>query len=95
MRVQSKGRVRRSRAEWRGILDRFAASGQSQAAFCRREGISKGSLSRWKQQIGEGDAEPGAFVELAVGQEGASARVLEPGELELALPGGVSLRWRP
>ena len=94
MRVQSNGKVRRTPAEWRGILDRFAASGQSQAAFCGREGISKGSLSRWKQRMGEGEGEAGAFVELPVPQ-GPAVSALRPGELELALPGGVRLRWRP
>jgi hypothetical protein len=39
---------RRSREEWRAVLERFAASGQSIRQFCEREGLSKSSLDRWR-----------------------------------------------
>ena len=42
------GWVRRSASEQRTMLRRYAASGQSAAAFCRREGISTASLYRWQ-----------------------------------------------
>jgi hypothetical protein len=94
MGVQEKVRVRRSRTEWRRILARFEASGLSETAFCVREGISKGSFSRWKHRVRASEAETAAFVELSPPVVPRSA-ALEAGELELVLPGGVSLRWKP
>ena len=40
-----KARVVRSDAAWKAILDRYDRSGQSRAAFCRREGHS--SSTSW------------------------------------------------
>ena len=94
MHVQSNGKVRRSRAEWRAIFKRFSASGLSMAAFCRREGIAKGSFSKWMHRVGEPEGEPAAFVELSPAVR-ASSPPLDTGELELELPGGVRLRWKP
>ena len=37
MRVLADGRVRRTAAEWRVVLEKFEASGLSALAFCRRE----------------------------------------------------------
>jgi len=42
------GWTRRSASEQRTMLARYAASGQTAAAFCRREGISTASLYRWQ-----------------------------------------------
>lgn len=94
MRVQANGKMRRSRAEWRKIFDRFETSDLSEAAFCRHEGIAKGSFSRWKRCFGEPEGEKSAFVEFAPPVRPSSA-FLEAGEMELVLPGGVRLRWKP
>ena len=94
MRVQANGKMRRSRAEWRKIFDQFEASGLSDAAFCRREGISKGTFSRWKHRFGAPEGEAVAFVELPPPVQ-PSPTSLEAGEMELVLPGGVHLRWKP
>jgi hypothetical protein len=94
MRVQANGKVRRSRAEWRGICERFKASGLSDAAFCRREGIAKGSFSRWKNLLHASEGEKAAFVEISPPVQ-PSFTSLEAGEMELVLPGGVCLRWKP
>jgi len=100
MRVQRNGKVKRSASEWRTILARFEKSGLSQAAFCRREKLAKGSFSNWKKRLedlGDEATETAPFVELsrtsamAVPEETQS---LQAGELELRLPGGVQLRWR-
>jgi len=93
MRALSDGRVKRSEAEWRQVIARFAASGLSIARFCQREEIAKSSFARWRQQVG-GEPQRGAatFVELS-----APAAAGEPSPaavaLELSLPGGVVLRW--
>jgi hypothetical protein len=94
MRVQANGKVRRSRAEWRKIFDRFETSGLSEAVFCRREGIAKGSFSRWKHCFRASEGEKAAFIEVPPPVQPSSA-FLEAGEMELVLPGGVCLRWKP
>lgn len=53
MTVKSRGkRMRRSVGERRALLGRFAGSGLGVATFCRREGISAGSLYRWRARHG-------------------------------------------
>ena len=94
MRVQKNGKVRRSTVEWRTIFDRFEASGQSEAAFCDQEGIGKGSFSRWKRRFRTAAGVSAPFVEL-VAPVRRSVSPLEAGEMELVLPGGVQLRWKP
>ena len=94
MRVQANGKVRRSEAEWRKIFDRFESSDLSEAAFCRREGIAKGSFSRWKRSFRASEGEKAAFVEFPP-PVATSVVSLEAGEMELVLPGGVRLRWKP
>ena len=93
MRVQSNGKVRRSLAEWQQIFGRFETSGLSMTAFCRREGLAKGTFSKWKQRMEESGGEPASFVEWSAPVP-PSSPTLEAGEFELALPGGVILRWR-
>ena len=63
MHVQSNGKVRRSRAEWEAIFERFSASGLSMIAFCRREGIAKGSFSKWMHRLRESEDEPAPEAE--------------------------------
>ncbi len=93
MHVQSNGKVRRSREEWRAIFEQFSASGLSMVAFCRREGLAKGTFSKWMHRVGESEEPLAAFVELSP-RVAASSSTLEAGEFELVLPGGVRLRWR-
>lgn len=45
--------VRRDVCEQRAVLTRFAASGVRVGVFCRREGISAGSLYRWQARHGK------------------------------------------
>lgn len=94
MRVLNDGRVRRSAAEWQEVITRFDASGLSALAFCQRERLSRAAFTRWRRQL-DGQAEqPAAFVELPQEVSNRSGE-LARGELELVLPGGVLLRWRP
>lgn len=44
--------VRRSRQQWRALIERFGASGLSVQAFCRRESISDVSFYRWRKALG-------------------------------------------
>ena len=90
-------RVTRSEAEWRTIVKRFERSGLTRSEFCVR-GVAASSLSKWRQQFGVGIHSRGhraAFVEvLPPADMGTSDAALAVGEAELALPGGVRLRWR-
>lgn len=97
MRVQRNGKVKRSASEWQSILARFEKSGLSQASFCRREKLAKGSFSNWKKRLEDLGDETPPFVELSRTEATSlpeEAKALEAGELELRLPGGVQLRWR-
>jgi len=93
MRVLADGRVRRSASEWRRVLEKFEASGLSALSFCQREGISRGTFTRWQKRLEGLEPEVGAFVELPLHVPAGSSS-LAPGEMELSLPGGVKLRWK-
>jgi hypothetical protein len=96
MQISLSGKVRRSESEWREIFERWEQSGLSRGAFCEHEKISKASFDKWKRQL-SGAAGPVArpFVELTV-PSGSSlpSTSLASGELEVAFPGGVVLRWK-
>lgn len=63
-------------SQWRNHLARQAKSGQSVAAFCRAESISKGSFYAWRARlaaigsnlalIAAPPATPAAFIDLGV-----------------------------
>jgi hypothetical protein len=90
--MASKKRVRRSASEWEQILERQEASGLSQLAFCRQEGISPASFAQRRARRSVPSTRSTPFVEWHVPQSGSHA--LQPGEMELVLPGGVRLRLR-
>lgn len=46
-------RMRRSVAEWRALMTRQSASGDSVAAFCRRERINAQVFRRWQARLAE------------------------------------------
>lgn len=91
MRVLADGRVRRTEAEWRVLVERQARSGLSELAFCKEAKLSRGSFRKWKQRIGPVET-PAGFVEWAAPEvvEAEASRA----EFELTLPGGAVLRWR-
>jgi len=93
MQVLADGRARRTGAEWRKILEAFAASGLSASAFCQREGLSRAAFTRWRRRLQEAPSARGAFVELPL-PASAERTPLAAGELELVLPGGATLRWK-
>ena len=101
MQVLSDGRIRRTTPEWKEILDRFGTSGLPIAAFCEKEEISRSAFASWKKKLRDRreTAQPKspAFVELS----GVVAKKSAPPTMdstetsfELALPGGVTLRWK-
>ena len=60
-------RQRRSRGQWRRLVEGWARSGLTQQAHCDRHGISLGSLYRWREifreeGVGGAPAEPVRLV---------------------------------
>jgi hypothetical protein len=94
-------RVRRSRAQWQGLIERAMRSPLSIGAFCRGEGVSTASFYSWRRRLGEvapgtavaeATGEDGAFLELGV--LGGEAAGPAPWDIELELGAGVVLRLR-
>jgi hypothetical protein len=71
----------------RYILNAFRRSGLSRRAFCAETGVPVSTLTRWL--VREPTTTPITFAEI---QAPASPTVTWA--LEVALPGGVILRWR-
>ena len=89
-----QGRVRRTPAQWRRLVDEYAQSGVGVGQFCRERGLSMSSFRNWRHklgQLGPRDAEPAGFVELAVPSARESQGRLE---VELELGDGIVLRLR-
>jgi len=96
MQVLADGRVRRTEAEWCGVVERFERSGLSMATFCRREKLPRSSFVKWRRALaGSGTPSP-AFVEWVAprAKEPEPGGGTSAGSFELALPGGAVLRWR-
>ena len=66
--MESGRRKRRSREEWRALLERFEVSGLSLAAFCQAEAVSVTSVHRWRSLLGQvdnqGEATRSSFLDL-------------------------------
>ena len=63
--MESKGlqRIRRSKAEWRGVFERYAETKMSAIEFCRTEGISVASFHKWRRRLSALAPAP-SFIEL-------------------------------
>jgi len=88
-----KGRRIRSADEWVQILERYDASGLTQEAFSRREGIRYGTLVAWlgrrRKRVGElppAESPSTKFHELSL-RAPSSSRA----NLEVRLPDGTCL----
>ena len=93
METKTNGRVQRSAADWQQILNRFAESGRSRAAFCRAEGLSQATFDVWQRKLGPKRAAKKAareFVEVRPVSEPWSGSWL----VEIELPDGRMARLR-
>ena len=75
-------RVHRTATEWREILARFGASGQSKTKFCEQNAIARSTFILWERRLASGDdgSTPGSagewFVEVEDdGEAAGSCRV--------------------
>jgi hypothetical protein len=110
MRARSSGRVRRTESEWRAIVRKFESSGLSQVAFCRKVGVSRQRFRTWRERLTaettpgrlpatrKARSSPAAFVEWLAPNASEMPTVASSRgdrvDFELALPGGVVVRWR-
>ena len=85
-------RPRRTADQWRTIIQRFDASDNTPAEFCRRERLSVTSFDRWRHRFAAEKSEAG-FIELH-DTPSATPQSPESWTLEIDLPGGGSLRLR-
>ncbi len=99
---------RQSRREhWRALLEAQRRSGLGLAAFCRRRGLRKGTLSFWKWklarevEVGAGRGATASFVPIQISVPSRSrepgappATLADLGELEIALTDGRLVRVR-
>ena len=90
MHVSTNGKVHRSAAEWRAILERYEQSGLGAAAFCTQEGIALNSFKKRSAQRQQATRAAAAFVELPP----PPAPVAAGWEVELTLPNGVRVAVR-
>jgi hypothetical protein len=94
------GKKFRGQSEVRGILAQFRASGLTQRAFAKQEGVSLSSLSYWlhkerlEQELG-GDTALVAVTEEPSTTVSTDGFVLELGELRIEVPRNVTAEeWR-
>ena len=76
-------RRRRSAEDWRVLVEEYADFVGSQAEFCRRRGVSSGSLAYWRRKLGGS-----AFVEVS------GPVAVRDWDVELDLGEGLVLRVR-
>ena len=85
--------VRRGEAHWQELIERQRASGRSQVAFCRDEGVALSTFTYWARRISAGKEVSAAAVDfISLGEVVTAA----PSTLcvRLDLGGGVTLEIR-
>ena len=93
MSTEVRPRSRRSRTQWQQLIEAQLAGEQSQAAFCRDQGISVSSFQYWKRRLARTEAnsvEVPDWLELPADLD----RTRDGWEIELSLGEGVVLRLR-
>jgi hypothetical protein len=90
-------RSRRSKAAWRALIARQAASGETVEDFCRTQGVSRSSFDRWRGLLSP-EATSAVLSLDAVGRHGdrpvasdrsAEHRFIDAGEIGLGDRGGA------
>ena len=91
-----RSRIRRSRDQWRELLERSERSGQSREQFCLEQGLTVSRFERWRRQLGKATAPRRVIVGASLFFELAPHASASSGawEVELPLGAGVFLRLR-
>ena len=94
---KKRKQVRRSRDEWKRIVEEYRSSGQSQRAFAQTRGLNLSSLSRWSRLLprederGKGGYREAGLIELVADQRPHRATVFEADGARLLVGRSVSL----
>lgn len=100
-----KTRRRMNERSWREVLSRYDATAVTVQEFCRREGLTRGSFTRWRARLRSGPkhlpagevgsvaaaAPKPAFVDLGSLGEAAACERAVPVDVRIDLGGGISL----
>ena len=93
--VESKKRVRRSRAEIEALLAAFQESGLTQVAFARQQNLNIDTFRRWlsKSRSGKGREQDhlNGFCTVTLREEGGPFLIRLPGGIEVE--GQVDPSW--
>jgi hypothetical protein len=89
--------MRKSSTDWPALLEQHKASGLSQKAFCRQEGVALSTFTYWMKKT-NGKAshnKRGNFIELDLLGESGPAAAPADGRIDLIveLPCGVVMRF--
>src|SRR5262245_40725315 len=89
MQVKANGHMRRSAAEWHGIIERYRQSGLGMNEFCTQEGLRPGTFEQWYRRTRSAAPRRGQFVEVP-----SLVALGGPWAVDVELPNGVRLRAR-
>lgn len=89
---------RRSANDWQAIIDQYQASGLKASEFCRQNNIAASNFYLWRKKLLEEPAPEKSNAQSPVDPDHWQL-ITPPTEpqswdLELSLPGGVTLRMR-
>jgi transposase-like protein len=83
--------MRRRRADWPKLVARWAASGESAAAFASSAGVNAGTLWRWRRELKRARTTESVGPALAKLIEVRPARLPVDDRFEVRLAGGRSV----
>lgn len=89
-------------AEWRARISRHEASGRSARDFCRNENLKESAFYYWRRELSRRDGQSSGTAAKRGRQQPArgiwppflpvTVGLTSPAPIEIALPGGVSIR---
>ncbi|WP_434339501.1 IS66 family insertion sequence element accessory protein TnpA [Motilimonas cestriensis] len=85
-------KTRRTADEWQTIFNQFADSGLSVKQFCLREKLAPSNFYLWRKRL-HAEPEP-AFPQDINWQLLTPTQPTQSWDIELELPGGITLRMR-
>ena len=90
--AQGKRRDERKERQWRRWIGEWRRSGMSVRDFCARRGVSEPSFYGWRRVLEQRAAASAAFMPVQIAADDGPTQV---SALELALPGGRTVRVHP
>lgn len=89
------GWKRRTRNQWQRLVEEWDRSGLTQAAYCRKKGVSVASLQRWKRLLSDDDhCAPERAADLEPSRPFLPVRLVAhavAADLTVVLPDGVRI----